>query len=190
MVLPIHFTRYQLDYRGILQRSCLALRSSSIFLIPSIATATDLHCACDTVYQKLHCEGVGTTVSTFMPEKEEMLRAKGVISILNPKAQQRAVFFYVTKHFYIKGGQHRTNIPLFTCILCQHSLVIEMIIALQGNMYITHHFLLLAVYFLENSFESMASHDTKYIPYLTCRLCMITDSQNITSQLDQLHISC
>ena len=69
--------------------------STPKFLDRSNPVYRDLHRACNTVYQELHGQGVGTNVkrtATFSPEEEEKLWTTCVISILNPKAFQRAVF--------------------------------------------------------------------------------------------------
>ena len=78
------------------------------FLDHSNPIYCDLHRACDTVYRELHGQGIGTAVrhtATFTPEEEEKLWVSGVIFILTPKAFQRAVFFYIGKHFCIRGGE-------------------------------------------------------------------------------------
>ena len=85
------------------------LRNFLIALTLSIAICTVLV----TVYRELHGQGVGTTVkrtATFTSEEEEKLWATGVISILTPKALQRAVFFYIGKHFCIRGGEEQRRL--------------------------------------------------------------------------------
>ena len=73
----------------------------------------DLHHACDTIYRDLHSQGIGAAVkhtSTFTPENEEKLWSTGVVSILEPKALQQAVFYYVGKHFCIRGGEEQRKL--------------------------------------------------------------------------------
>ena len=87
--------------------------TSPKFLDRSNPVFRDLHRACDTVYRDLHSQGIGATVkrtATFSPEEEEKLWSTGVISILNPKALQRAVFFYIGKHFCIRGGEEQRRL--------------------------------------------------------------------------------
>ena len=66
----------------------------------------DLTRTCDSVYRKLHSDGVGTVVKhtpTFSIEDENKLWETGSIGTSTPKLLQRAVFFYIGKRFCIRG---------------------------------------------------------------------------------------
>jgi hypothetical protein len=67
----------------------------------------DFHRACDSVYRQLHAGGVGVVVhhsKAFSVEEEDLFWNKGIMSDSNPVRLQRAVFFYVGKHFCLRGG--------------------------------------------------------------------------------------
>ena len=64
-------------------------------------------------YRKLREEGVGAVVkhaTVVTEEEEDTLWKSGVISIDDPLALQRAVFFYVGKVFCLRGGQEQRDL--------------------------------------------------------------------------------
>ena len=69
-----------------------------------------------TVYRDLHSQGTGAEVChapIVTPDGEDKLWVAEVFNINNPKALQRAVFYYIGKVFCIHGGQEqRTLGPL------------------------------------------------------------------------------
>ena len=80
------------------------------FLNKGEASFRDIRGTCDTVYRDLRSKGIGAEVrhaATISPEEEEKLWRSSVLSIANPKALQRAVFFYIGKCFCIRGGQEQ-----------------------------------------------------------------------------------
>jgi hypothetical protein len=69
---------------------------------------TDFHRTCDNVYWQLHANGIGTTTShteSFTTEEQDHLLTSGIFSFENLISLQRAVFFYVGKHFCVRGGE-------------------------------------------------------------------------------------
>ena len=70
----------------------------------------DLHRTCDTVFRKLHSDGVGTSVrhaEPILPEEEDKLWSTvGVLSTNDPILLQRAAF-YIGKHFCVRGGDEQ-----------------------------------------------------------------------------------
>ena len=97
-----------------LQRHMLEISPNAAKFLDTNNTAfRELQGTCDTVYRQLHSQGVGTAVKhtvTFTAEEEEKLWSTGVMSILTPKSLQRAVFYYVGKHFCIRGGEEQRNL--------------------------------------------------------------------------------
>lgn len=72
----------------------------------------DFHRSCDYVHRDLHSSGVGTHVShakTFT-RKEDQLWDSGILSTSSPKTLQRATFYYVGKHFCIRGGHEQRKL--------------------------------------------------------------------------------
>ena len=68
---------------------------------------------CDSVYHELHSQGVGTDVRhtpTFTSDDKDTLWEAGVLGDTSPKSLQRAVFFYIGKHFCIRGGDEQRSL--------------------------------------------------------------------------------
>ena len=68
---------------------------------------------CDIIYRDLRSKGIGVEVChapIITPEEEDKLWQSGVLSITNPKALQRCVFFYVGKCFCVRGGQEQRTL--------------------------------------------------------------------------------
>ena len=70
----------------------------------------DIHRACDSVYRALHQQGVGTQVphaAIISEAEEEKLWTTGIIGITTPLSLQRAVFYYIGKRFFVRGGEEQ-----------------------------------------------------------------------------------
>ena len=83
------------------------------FLDKKVGIYQDLHKIRDSVYRKLQSDGVGMNVKhcePFSREEETTLWKSGVLSISNPKCLQRAIFYYVGKHFCIRGGEEQRSL--------------------------------------------------------------------------------
>ena len=86
---------------------------ASKFLDQKNPVFRDIHRACDSVYRKLHQQGVGTEVRhapVITDAEEEKMWATDVIGINTPKSLQRAVFFYVGKRFCVRGGEEQRRL--------------------------------------------------------------------------------
>jgi hypothetical protein len=73
----------------------------------------ELHRCCDVVYRQLHADGVGVSVrhaDVFTIEEEDNLWSLGVLSVGHPRSLQRAVFYYVGKHFCVRGGEEQRKL--------------------------------------------------------------------------------
>ena len=73
----------------------------------------DIRGTCDTVYRDLRSQGIGAKVRhapIITPDEEEKLWLTEVFNINNPKALQRAVFYYNEKCFCIRGGQEQRSL--------------------------------------------------------------------------------
>ena len=73
----------------------------------------ELQRACDYVYKDLRSQGIGANVHhtpAFTREEEDKLWATKVMDTSNPKALQRAVFFYVGKCSCIRGGEEQRKL--------------------------------------------------------------------------------
>ena len=84
---------------------------------------SELHRCCDLVYRQLHSSGVGTVIEnteTFNSEEEDKMWSTGVFSIDHPKSLQRAIFFYVGKHFCIRGGEEQRKLKPSQFICCSN----------------------------------------------------------------------
>lgn len=67
----------------------------------------------DSVFHRLHSEGLGTIVDhakTISKEDEDKLWASGIMGIGNPKALQNAAFYIVGKMFCLRGGTELRNL--------------------------------------------------------------------------------
>ena len=67
----------------------------------------DIRGTCDTVYRDLRSQGIGAEVRhapIITPNEEEKLWLTEVFNINNPKALQRAVFYYIEKCFLYSWG--------------------------------------------------------------------------------------
>ena len=87
--------------------------STPKFLDPKNTMYRDFHRSCDTVYRQLHSQGIGTSVShakIFSKDEEELFWSSGVFSISNPTSLQHAVFYFVGKHFCIRGGDEQRKL--------------------------------------------------------------------------------
>ena len=83
----------------------------------------ELHRCCDLVYRQLHSSGVGTVIhhtETFNSEEEDKMWSTGVFSIDDPQSLQRAIFFYVGKHFCIRGGEEQRKLKQSQFIRCSN----------------------------------------------------------------------
>ena len=67
----------------------------------------ELHNACDNVYRGLHNQGVGTDIAHSVPDE---MWSVGVFADSEPKALQRAIFYYVGKHFCVRGGSEQRSL--------------------------------------------------------------------------------
>lgn len=73
----------------------------------------DLTWTCDSVYRRLHSEGIGTVIRhtpTFSVEDEQKLCDTGSLGIATPKALQKAALFYIGKRFCIWGGDEQQRL--------------------------------------------------------------------------------
>ena len=83
------------------------------FLDHNNSVYNQLHKTCDSVYRDLHSQGVGCYVNHAVPfsaDEEKLLWSSGVLSDSTPKGLQRAVFYYVGKHFCIRGGSEQRSL--------------------------------------------------------------------------------
>ena len=97
-----------------LQRHILEVSPNTPKLLDkSISIYRDLHRTCDAVYRQLHSDGIGMNVQHSEPftiEEEGMMWKSGVLSVSNPKSLQRAIFYYVGKHFCVRGGEEQRSL--------------------------------------------------------------------------------
>ena len=73
----------------------------------------DIRGTCDTVFRKLHSEGVGADTRhtpIITADEQDRLWSSGVLSDDNPQSLQYAVFFYVGKVFCIRGGEEQRRL--------------------------------------------------------------------------------
>ncbi len=87
--------------------------TSPKFLNKAETCFREIRGTCDSVYRDLRSKGIGAEVRhapLITPEEEEKLWVSGVLSIKDPKALQRAVFFYIGKCFCIPCGQEQRNL--------------------------------------------------------------------------------
>ena len=83
------------------------------FFYQSDSTYRDLRWSCDTIYQELRSQGIGTEINRtpiFTMEEEEKLWVTGIFDINDPVGLQRAVFFYIGKRFCIKRGEDQQKL--------------------------------------------------------------------------------
>ena len=65
---------------------------------------------CESVFRKLHKEGIGASVnhtSVITIEEEQRLWELSILSVGSPKSLQRAVFFYIGKICCLRGGEEQ-----------------------------------------------------------------------------------
>lgn len=83
------------------------------FLDRNNAVFRQLHRTCDSIYRDLHRQGIGANVSHAVPfsaEEEKTLWSSHILSDSDPKGLQRAVFYYVGKHFCVRGGAEQRSL--------------------------------------------------------------------------------
>ncbi len=92
-----------------LQRQMLELNYlAPKFLDRSKTEFRPIHGACNSVFHKLHSEGIGTSrhhTPIITDEEEEQLWSTGVFGQENPKQLQRTVFYYIGKRFCVRGAE-------------------------------------------------------------------------------------
>ena len=75
----------------------------------------ELHFTMDSVYQKLREDGVGAqkhSAEPFTVDDENKLWSLGVMGTHSPLTLLRAVFFYNSKNFCLRGGEEHRNLKL------------------------------------------------------------------------------
>ena len=96
-----------------LQRYILDKNPNFITLLDKQQTCfRDICGTCDTVYRDLRSQGAEVRHAPIITPHEDKSWVAEVFNINNPKALQRAVFYYIGKVFCIRGGQKQRTLEL------------------------------------------------------------------------------
>ena len=100
---------------GLLRYSREVQSSPVNFLDPGDTHFKALHNTCDSEFQSLHEDGIGTerkSAGVLTNKDEDRLWDSGVLNTKTPDGLQKAVFYYLGKVCCLRGGQEQRNLKL------------------------------------------------------------------------------